>query len=101
MGKLSRTLAFLVLFASSPALAEPGTWVPQENFAQVNVLCFRFYVCTAPRTVMFDPTKYRLSATPAQSVRGICTHAVGIDGGCDECNTNPPAQPCDVQVVPR
>lgn len=93
---LSVYSAICIMALSDSALADPGTWVPDDSFSQLNAACFRVYKCTAD-SIVFDPDHYALVLTPPESSTGVCS---GFDS-CDDCNTNPPAKTCEWSVVPK
>jgi hypothetical protein len=87
----------LSMLCTASSLADPGTWVAQSNFAQMNVFCQRLYTCETGKAVMFS-ADMRLVKSPPQTVRGVCVAGSGPAGSCNQCVTNPPAERCEWSV---
>lgn len=57
-------------------LADSGTWVKQEEFAQINVFCQRLYICQ-PNQDLLIGSNSKLVTSPATTVRGVCSAGAG------------------------
>jgi len=79
--------------AAAAAADDPGIWVPDDNFAQLNVFCSRVYRCTAGHPLMHS-AETQVVFTPNELVTGVCSVAGGPADSCNVCLTNPPPVPC-------
>src|SRR5450631_2551640 len=95
-----RVLCYIMPFtfvASTVCLADSGTWVKQEDFAQLNVFCQRLYICRPDQDILIGSGS-KLVTTPATTVRGVCSAGSGPTDSCNECLTNPPSQSCEYHI---
>lgn len=86
----------LLALAGESESKESGVWTPYDEFAQLHTACYRVYSCGPANDVLHsDDTK--VVTTPPEVSWGVCS---GYDS-CDVCNTNPPAAPCEWELVPK
>lgn len=89
--------AMIVLAAGAAAgTKEAGVWTAYDEFAQLNAACYRVYSC-GPATDVLHSDDTKVQVTPPQTSWGVCS---GFDS-CDVCNTNPPSDPCEWELVPK
>jgi hypothetical protein len=96
---LSITL-FITSLVPSGVIAEEGIWVPESNFAQVNVACIRTYTCTPKTDVMYGGEKKLVHSEP-RLVTGVCNVGGGPADSCNECMTTPPSETCEWHLEPN
>jgi hypothetical protein len=97
-------LSALGIFAiTSPiglAVADEGVWYPEEQFAQVNVACFRAYLCRPGMDILHGPDT-KLEVSDPERVWGVCSAGDGPIDSCNHCLTNMPAKKCEWKLVPK
>jgi hypothetical protein len=82
------------------AMAETGTWYPDDSFMQVNVACSRRYVCAPATDILHDPNSRVVTTSPAL-VWGVCSASDGPADSCNVCLTNPPTSACEWHMEKR
>ena len=93
-------LAAVVLataFSEATVSAEPGTWLANSQFAQVNVACSRRYTCGPTKDILHSADTKIVSTAP-KLVWGVCSAGTGPFDTCNVCNTNPPTDKCEWSV---
>lgn len=89
-----------IIAAASSVLADDGLWSASDDFAQVNLACFRVYTCGPASDIIYDENS-RLVSTPPQTVWGVCSVGGGAIDSCNVCLTNPPTRRCEWRLEPR
>lgn len=100
----NRTSAILVISASLMGVsdlsrADPGTWMPQRDFGQVNAACFRVYKCNTGQDQLIRGDQH-IVHTGDQTVWGVCSAGDGAVDSCNDCLTNPPTTSCEWSIQP-
>ncbi len=90
---LAITLSLFFVASFKAAAKEPGIWVKQKNFAQVNVACVQTYTCH-PKEDVLHPDDVYVAVSKPELITGVCSAAGGPAGSCNECLTTPPKTSC-------
>jgi hypothetical protein len=96
-------LAMFVTAVSNAVIAQEieASWFAVERFQQVNLLCYKPWICSNTKTIMYDSATHKKLCTKRTGTWGVCIPAGGPIDSCNDCFAAPPKEICTCRLVPK
>lgn len=96
--RLVRTsLLLCVLLPGALWAKEPGKWMKNGDFVQINIGCTQRYTCHPKTSVLHSADTY-IAVTKPQVETGVCSAGGGAIDSCNVCLVSEPTEPCMWEV---
>lgn len=73
---------------------QPGLWVKEPTFLQINIGCLQVWQCTRKGDVLHGEDTSVKTTSPAKTT-GVCNAGGGAVDSCNICAASAPKEPCE------